>query len=213
MGPEWAQLTTKHIWAISGQETVKILYELYKAELMPSQEVPSSAESGVTDTQHVEVRRKFRQLDPKSQADLDARALIPNALTSKDEFSAMFQGYKALSSKRTKDCDGMEIGKVYDVLMDTEEKMQFVRQEMPEWGDAHVRLGAAGIHLYNRRLSDLSERDYVQVLWMCCGQDLLRVHQGGELFVYQPHLGYWRTFEGLPPPHLFEVVRQFFILL
>ena len=39
------------------------------------------------------------------------------------------------------------------------------------------------------------------------------MHQGGELFVYQPHLGYWRTFEGLPPPHLFEVVRQFFILL
>ena len=38
MGPERAQLTTKPIWAISGLETVKIPYELYKAELMQSQQ-------------------------------------------------------------------------------------------------------------------------------------------------------------------------------
>ena len=40
-------------------------------------------------------RIKYRKLDPKSQKDLDERSLIPNSLTSKSDFEAMFQMYKA----------------------------------------------------------------------------------------------------------------------
>ena len=40
-------------------------------------------------------RTKYRKLDPKSQKELDERTLIPNALTSKSDFQAMFQTYKA----------------------------------------------------------------------------------------------------------------------
>ena len=99
------------------------------------------------------------------------------------------------------------------MLCDTERKMKFAREEMSHWNHAQVRLGAAAVHFYSRRLFDLSERDYVQVLWMCCGQDLCRVHEGCQLFVFQASFGYWPAFEGLPPPDLFEVLRQFFVML
>ena len=130
------------------------------------------------------IRKKHRKLDPKSQKDLDERAFIPNALTSKADFTAMFGRYKTKWAHLGKDSHGIEAGKVYDVLTLTEQKMDFVRKEMPHWSDAHVRLGAAAVHLYNRRLSDLSERDNVQILWMCAGEHLVRVHEGGQLFVY-----------------------------
>ena len=48
---------------------------------------------------------------------------------------------------------------------------------------------------------------------MATGDYLLRVHEGGQLYVYQSAIGYFKSFEGLPPPHLFEVVRQFFVML
>ena len=156
---------------------------------------------------------KYRKLDPKSQKDLDERALIPNALTSKSEFQAMFGKYKSKWSQLGVESHGVQQGKIYDVLTETDLKMKFVQEQVPHWGTSHRRLGAAAVHLYNRRLSDLSERDHVQIIWMDCGEYLLRVHEGGQLFVYQSSFGYFRAFEGLPPPHLFEVVRQFFVML
>ena len=158
-------------------------------------------------------RKKYHRLDPKSQADLDERVRIPNALTSKDTFQGMFGSYKTKWAQLSHETHGIEAGKIYDVLTLTEQNMDFVRKEMPAWSDNQVRLGAAAVHLYNRRLSDLSERDYVHILWMCAGEHLVRVHEGEQLFVYQAAFGYWRAFEGLPPPHLFEVIRQFFVML
>ena len=139
--------------------------------------------------------------------------MIPNALTSKQMFSDMFAKYKSKWSKLSKATHGVRSGKVYDILTLTEQKKALVMTEMPHWSPPAVRLGAAAVHLYNRRLLDLSERDHVQLLWMAVGTDLMRVHEGGQLFVYQPEMGYWKAFEGLPPPNLFEVIRQFFVLL
>lgn len=158
-------------------------------------------------------RTKYRKLDPKSQKDLDERTLIPNALTSKSDFQAMFQKYKAKWSQLRAETHGVQRGETYDVLTQTELKMKFVGEQVPHWGTPLRRLGAAAVHLYNRRLLDLSERDHVQILWMACGEYLLRVHEGGQLYIYQSAFGYFRQFEGLPPPHLFEIVRQFFVLL
>ena len=158
-------------------------------------------------------RIKYRKLDPKSQKDLDERSLIPNALTSKSDFEAMFQKYKAKWCTLTPETHGVQPGEVYDVLTQTELKMKYVGEQVPHWTPWLRRLGAAAVHLYNRRLSDLSERDHVQILWMACGEYLLRVHEGGQLYIYQSAFGYFREFEGLPPPHVFEIVRQFFVLL
>ena len=38
------------------------------------------------------------------------------------------------------------------------------------------------------------------------------MHQGGQPCVYKPFFGHCRAFEGLPPPHMFEVIRQFFVM-
>ena len=156
---------------------------------------------------------KWRKLDPTSRKSLSARTCIPGAATSKQDFVAMFMGLRATWKAQTKQTHGIQIGKSYDVMVDTDHKMAAVRKHLPRWEEGHVRLGAAALHLYNRRLSDLSERDHVQLLWFALGGELLRVHEGGTVWIYQPAYGFFKCFEGLPPPHFFEVLRQFFVML
>ena len=74
---------------------------------------------------------KFRKLDPKSQKDLDERALIPNALTSKADFTEMFGRYKAKWSQLGVATHGVQKGQVYDVLSQTELKLEFDREKTP----------------------------------------------------------------------------------
>ena len=129
---------------------------------------------------------KWRKLDPTSRKSLSARTCIPGASTSKQDFQAMFEGLKATWKAQTRQTHGIKIGKSYDVMVDTDHKMAAVRAHLPRWEEGHVRLGAAALHIYNRRLSDLSERDHVQLLWFALGGDLLRVHEGGTVWIYQP---------------------------
>ena len=90
---------------------------------LPSEELSNSQKDVMND---MGIRKKYRQLDPKSQKDLDERAFIPTALTSKADFNAMFGRYKAKWAGLCKDTHGIEIGKVYDVLTLTEQKLGFV---------------------------------------------------------------------------------------
>ena len=69
----------------------------------PGQEPDGSQEPDVA-------RIKYRKLDPKSQKDLDERTLIPNALTSKSGFEAMFQTYKAKWCTLTPGTHGVQPG-------------------------------------------------------------------------------------------------------
>ena len=92
----------------------------------PGQEPDGSQEADVS-------RIKYRKLDPKSQKDLDERSLIPNALTSKSDFEAMFQKYKAKWCMITPGTHGVQPGEVYDVLTQTELKMKYVGEQMPHW--------------------------------------------------------------------------------
>ena len=190
------------------------LLEGGEGDLCPDELPPTDPKGHEVPSQEAEVPKiKFRQLDPRSQKELDERTLIPNAMTSKSEFQSMFGKYKAKWSQLRVETHGVQKGQTYDVVTQTDLKMNFVKEQVPHWGTSLCRLGAAAVHLYNRRLLDLSERDHVEILWMATGDYLLRVHEGGQLFVYQSAIGYFRSFEGLPPPHLFEVVRQFFVML
>ena len=145
---------------------------------------------------------KWRKLDPKSRQELSARSLIPGAMSSKQDFHSMFQKLKTTWKAQTMQTHGIKVGKSYDVMLDTAHKMDAVRSYCKSWEDGHARLGGAALHLYNRRLSDLSERDHVQLLWFACGGELLRVHEGGQVWIYQPAYGYFKCFEGLPPSTL-----------
>ena len=176
-------------------------------------EAPHSSPTRPSSQQPGDVRKKYRVLDPKSAKAMEERSLIPNAFTSKDSFTYMFSQYKGAWSRLTKATHGIQSGKVHDILTLTDQRMSLVKEEMPRWSEPMVRLGAAAVHMYNRRLNDLSERDHVHLLWMCTGEYMMRVHEGGQLWVYQPDMGYWKAFEGLPPPHFFEVIRQFFVML
>ena len=126
---------------------------------------------------------KWRRLDPQSRQELTARSLLPGAMTSKQDFHSMFQNLKTIWTSQTRQTHGTMIGRSYDIMLDTANKMDYVHAYCTSWDIGRVRLGAAALHLYNRRLSDLSERDHVQLVWCACGGEQVRVHEGGQVWI------------------------------
>ena len=118
------------------------------------------------------------KLNPKSQADLDARACIPGAVSSKGTFAEMFAKYNTAYSKLSKANHSAPVGYVKDILLDHRLAKDPVQELKPNWPEWKVTLGVAALHLYNKRLIDLIERDNVVLLWTTCGDRLLRVHKG-----------------------------------
>ena len=100
-----------------------------------------------------------KKLNPKSQADLDARALIPGATTSAAVFKAMWAASATQYSSFDKSKHGLPPADMSDILLDTQSKVDRVKNAFKDWERWQVMLGVAALHLYTKRLLDISMRD------------------------------------------------------
>ena len=69
------------------------------------------------------------------------------------------------------------------------------------------RLCVLALSLYRSRLSDISIRDHVLLIWCILGGKVLRAHDGNAFF-YQERLGAWESFMGLFPDYVFNIAKR-----
>lgn len=136
-----------------------------------------------------------------------ARLSLPGATTSTGDFAAMWVHAHEAFKDLERIAPVVPLGNGHSVLSDTDRLHQCVLASYPDWPKELVRLAAGALHCYKKRLTDLSERDHVHLLWVLCGEDLLRSH-GGVVYVYDPVYGQWAMYEGLVSQHVLESVKQ-----
>lgn len=69
-------------------------------------------------------------------------------------------------------------------------------------------MGTAALFIYDKRSTDLPERDHVHLLWIIVEGDLLRA-EVGVIWYYEVACGYWRQFHGLLPKHIFAHISDY----
>jgi hypothetical protein len=79
------------------------------------------------------------------------------------------------------------------------------------WNARTTRIAVAACSIYKMRLSDISLREHVELLWIMLGEDQLRAH-GGCCYFYQK-LGYFDVYQGLMPHNIFKQVSSFLLEL
>jgi len=107
---------------------------------------------------------------------------------------------------------GAPVAESQSIIPETERLMAIVQAQKPSWCAYRKSLAVAALYMYNKRLSDLCERDNAHLLWITCGDHLLRAH-GGQTWTYSVGFGYWQLFEELLPQHIFEYIREFGFVL
>ena len=80
------------------------------------------------------------------------------------------------------------LGEAHTIQGDTHRLSDLVAATCPRWPPQLARWAAVGLHCYKKRWTDMSERDFVHLLWIVCGDILLRAHSG-VVYVFSPVFG------------------------
>jgi len=107
---------------------------------------------------------------------------------------------------------GVPVKDTKSIIPDTKKLRDIVEEHCPQWSDYFKDVGVGALYMYNKRLTDISERDNAHLLWIICGNQLLRCHNG-QTFCYSLAYGYWFHFNELLPQHIFEHIRVFGMVL
>lgn len=77
------------------------------------------------------------------------------------------------------------------------------------WSVYRLRITAGILAVYRMRLIDITMREHILLLWIMCGQHMLRSHDG-SCFFYK-FIGHFTIYEGMLPPSIFAYVKQFLL--
>ena len=80
-----------------------------------------------------------------------------------------------------------------------------------DWSDARKRLAAGALCVYRKRLVDISMREKVLLLYIMCGEDMLRAHDG--VVMYYAPIGCFQPYEGILPQHMFGYMKAYMLRL
>ncbi len=152
------------------------------------------------------------ELDTASNSALDARLLIAGAATSLKDYQKKWDHARELFTPLSRDEHSAPVGCAKNIIQETGRLRTLVSQTCPGWDDYMLDLGVGALYMYEKRLTDLSERDNVHLLWIVCGEKLLRAHNG-QTWVYDVQYGYWSLFNGLLPQHMFDYIREYSLVL
>ena len=173
------------------------------AAASPEVEVAPSPEDTANDLQH----------DPTAMAALfQARMSIPGAASSTADFAALWTSVLEAYSNVTAHGVRTPLGTAHTILLETARVEGMVEDMYSTWSRDLVRLAAGALHCYKKRLVDLSERDNVHLLWVCCGGDLVRAH-GGVVYIFDPIYGSWNIYEGIVPQHVLHQARRMGLII
>jgi len=127
-----------------------------------------------------------------------ARLRIPGALSSADTYAQKWKG--VLDACEELELNGIAVPQAasLSIVGCTTALFQTVQDAFPAESDMMKRIVVGALALYRMRLSDISLREHVHLLWIICGERQLRCHDG-VVFYYEAALGYWEQFGGLLP--------------
>jgi len=128
----------------------------------------------------------------------EARLRIPGALSSTDTYAQKWKDVFEACQELERDGILVPPAASLSIVGSTAELFQAVQDAFPAEGDMMKRIVVGALVLYRMRLSDISIREHVHLLWIICGDTQLRCHDG-VVFYYEAALGCWETFGGLLP--------------
>ena len=131
-----------------------------------------------------------QKVDLKSEAALAARLELPGADSSGSDYSARWERYRAIFATLNEAEHGAPVMPEVSIIPETARLSGIVTDTYPGWGASQQSLGVAALYMYNKRLTDLCERDNAHLLWIVCGNHLLRAH-AGKTYCYNVMYGKW----------------------
>ena len=98
------------------------------------------------------------------------------------------------------------------MLMSTRRVETDVKKLHPEWPEPIQKLATAALVIFRLRLSDISVREHVQLIWIILGGRYLRSHDG-SLYFYDDDIRCWQVYGGMLPERIHEECRRFMQIL
>ena len=138
---------------------------------------------------------------------LRARRDLPGAATSGADFGGLWSIVAQLMPTLSAATRTPE-PKAVSIIARTKHLESLVIQHYPTWVPAVRRLAVAALSVYRMRLIDISLCDHVYLLWIICGERMLRAHNGASYY-YNAGLGVFEHFIGFMPHEILEDIRVF----
>ena len=136
-----------------------------------------------------------------------ARLDIPGAAASADVYSEKWAADKAVWSLLDKAVHGAPAAEAKTIRGEHERLLKIVEDNTHDWSDTMKSLGSAALYMYKKRLADMSERDSVHLLFVVCGDRLIRAHDGAT-WNYDMTYGFWYTFSEIMPQDIFAYIQD-----
>jgi len=95
---------------------------------------------------------------------LDERSRIPGAESSTADFGEMWRRSREVYVTLNKARHSAAVPRTRQIVPETDRAMEVVRTMRPLWCEDRRRLAVAALYMYDKRVSDMCERDLVHLL-------------------------------------------------
>ena len=151
-------------------------------------------------------------IDAATATLLRARGSIPGAATSHQDFQRIWHQSMQVFSALNPDEFSADLGTAHTIVGEVERLTVHISQTHRLWESQMVTFGVCVLSAYKKRLTDMTEMDHVRLLWIACGDTLLRSHSG-VVYMYDPVFGCWSLYEGIVPEHILHHVQRFGLIV
>jgi hypothetical protein len=85
------------------------------------------------------------------------------------------------------------------------------QEKYKTWNDYQRAQAVACLSLCRLRLSDISMREHVLILWITLGNRFMRVQSDDTSYFYNVRVGHWERYGGLLPCYIYAEVKDFLL--
>ena len=145
-----------------------------------------------------------------SQELLMRRMLIPGAISSADDFAARWKRSHEVWEILKPKTIHVAAGEIYTIQHFASKHHKAAKEAMAEQPERIQRLATTALATYTVRACDIGVRERILVLWVACGDILVRAH-GDLIYCYNPELGSWEACRGTYTEHVFRYLNNFLL--
>eukprot|EP00973_Karenia_brevis_P023947 3301680-Karenia_brevis.AAC.1 len=98
------------------------------------------------------------------------------------------------------------------MLYNTRRVQQFVDDQKNGWTLPVRKLATAALIICRLKLTEITLREHVQLVWIILGDRLIRAHEGC-VYYYDEELRAWQLYVGMLPESVFDECRGFMMKL
>ncbi len=107
---------------------------------------------------------------------------------------------------------GAPVAQPYTIIEHVRGLNAKVADVLGDWSSMLRKVVVGALALHSLRPSQISVHERVTLMWIVCGDETLRAHDG-EVWYYDVALGCWVTFSGVLPQDVHEKARRYCLLL